>query len=116
MIWPFSAIKALIEENALLQARVRELVKDKEIWSQVDLETDRIKALEKQCVILGDKARDHDSMCAELRRLRVTLRDMHGDDLQHAEETKGVSLIDLTIWILRGKPGPKGFEGGKSDA
>lgn len=113
-VWPFSAIGALTDENTTLKRRVEELQRAKEVWSQVDLETDRIKALEQQVMILGDKAKDHDMMCAELRRLRVTLRDMYPTDLTHAEETRGTSLIDLAIWILRGKPGPKGFEKGEA--
>ena len=105
-LWPFSEIEKLRLENE----RVK---KDNEIWKKQvrsfndrDLETEHVSALNAQITILGDKARDHDMLAADMRRLRMTLREVYPRDLEHAEDLK-TPLVDLVIWLLRGRPGPE---------
>lgn len=109
-IWPFSALSAQEERIDELETANKWLTQQRVELLARNPESERNDALVAQNNVLGDKAKMHDKMCEDLRRLRVTLRDMHPTDLMHAEETPWVSLIDLAIWILRGKPGPKGFE------
>lgn len=105
-LWPFSEIDRLRLVN-------ERMTQENEIWkrqvvsfNERDLETEHVSALNAQITILGDKARDHDMMAADMRRLRTTLREVYPRDLEHAEDLK-TPLVDLVIWLLRGRPGPE---------
>ena len=100
-------------ETDKLRSEVERLKKENEIWkkqvvsfNERDLETEHVSALNAQITILGDKARDHDMLAADMRRLRTTLREVYPRDLEHAEDLK-TPLVDLVIWLLRGRPGPE---------
>ena len=71
-----------------------------------DLVNERTTALEKQVHILGERALRHDHMMLQERRLRATIKEVWPRDLEIAEETN-LPLIDLAIWLMRGKPGPE---------
>lgn len=70
-----------------------------------DLETERVQSLNAQLYILGERAKMHDHMMGEQRKLRTTVKELWPRDLEMAEETN-LPLVDLVIWIIRGKPGP----------
>ena len=92
-------LQKLRDENAWLSKQRDELLAR-------DMESERNTALLAQNTVLGDKCKDYDRICADLRRLRLNLKELYPMDLANAEEVN-TGLMDLTIWILRGKPGPQ---------
>lgn len=98
-------LKKLLEEVARLTDEKGILLRRLEEYKKRDLVAEEVEALKKQNAILGEKAREHDRLVADLRRIRQTLKDSHQAELTNAEEVN-TPLVDLVIWILRGKPGP----------
>jgi hypothetical protein len=101
MKWPWQKDTEKTRLHAELQTY-------KDLYTQLatrDLESERNVALEKQCHILGERAKMYDHMMLDLRKLRTTVKEIWPRDLEIAEET-GLSLTDLVIWLIREKPGP----------
>jgi hypothetical protein len=71
-----------------------------------DVTSERIKSLEAQCHILGERALMYDHMMLQERKLRGVVKEIWPRDLDVAEETN-LPLVDLVIWLIRGKPGPE---------
>jgi hypothetical protein len=86
---------------------------ERDTWKQMysdlalrDMESERTRSLEAQCHILGERAKMHDHMMGESRKLRSVVKEIWPRDLEIAEETN-LPLVDLVIWLIRGKPGPE---------